>query len=90
MLGTRSVIERLAQFLLNIGELYGDADGERIVVRRTMTHGQIASMVGATQQWVTMALDGFRKSGIISVTRQAIVIERPDLLQAIVGREFDG
>jgi len=47
-------------------------------------------VVGATRQWVTMKLDGFRKSGIISVTRQAIVIEKPDLLQTIVGREFDG
>lgn len=27
MLGTRSVIERLAQFLLNLGELYGVEDG---------------------------------------------------------------
>jgi CRP/FNR family transcriptional regulator, cyclic AMP receptor protein len=85
MLGTRSVIERLAQFLLNIGELHGEADGQRVVIDRTITHDQIASMVGATRQWVTMTLDRFQKNGIISVTRQAITIEKPDLLHVIVG-----
>jgi CRP/FNR family transcriptional regulator, cyclic AMP receptor protein len=89
MLGTRSVIERLAQFLLNMGQLYGDADGARIVIRRTVTHDQIASMVGATRQWVTMTLDRFQKNGIITITRHAINIEKPDLLRVIVGEGPD-
>jgi CRP/FNR family cyclic AMP-dependent transcriptional regulator len=89
MLGTRSVIERLA-----IPPQY----------RRTLRRRGWRAHCGASHDdpWpnrqhgrrhptmVTMTLDGFRKSGIISVTRQAIVIDRPDLLQAIVGREFDG
>jgi CRP/FNR family transcriptional regulator, cyclic AMP receptor protein len=89
MLGTRSVIERLAQFLLNIGQLYGEADGTRIVIRRTVTHDQIASMVGATRQWVTMTLDRFQKNGIITMTRHAINIEKPDLLRVIIGEGPD-
>lgn len=84
MLGTRTVIERLAQFLLNVAEIHGEPDGTRIVVRRAVTHDQIGSMVGATRQWVTMTLDRFQRKGIISVTKQAIFIEKPERLRTIV------
>lgn len=89
MLGTRSVIERLAQFLLNFSQLYGEFQGTRVVVRRTMTHDQIASMVGATRQWVTMTLDRFQKNGIITIARHTITIEKPDLLRVIIGEGPD-
>ncbi len=41
ILGTRSVIERLAQYLLNLSELYGVADGDTIIINRKVTHDQI-------------------------------------------------
>src|SRR6266702_4318679 len=49
ILGTRSVIERLAQYLLNLSELYGVSDGDTIVINRKITHDQIAAMVGSTR-----------------------------------------
>lgn len=84
MLGTRSVIERLAQFLINLGDLYGAPDGRAIVIRRRVTHDQIAAMVGSTRQWVTMMLSRFQKQGVVTVTPQAIRIERPDLLLEMI------
>jgi len=88
MLGTRSAIERLAQLLVILGEIYGEADAGggtgRLVVRRKVTHDQLANIVGVTRQWITTSLDRFQKQGIISLGRQTIVIERPDLLLELV------
>ena len=82
MLGTRSVVERLTQLLVILGENHGRREGNRLVIERKLTHDQIATIVGSTRQWVTMTLDKFQKQGIITVARQSIVIERYDLLMA--------
>lgn len=89
MLGTRSVIERLAQFLLNLGELYGVADGRTIVVSRKITHDQIAAMVGSTRQWVTMMLKRFHNEGVVTVDARGIRISKPERLNEIVFSERD-
>ena len=87
MLGTRSVVERLAQLLVILAENHGRRDGNRLVIERKITHDQIATIVGSTRQWVTITLDKFQKKGIISVSRQSIVIDRYDLLMAQLNSE---
>ncbi len=88
MLGTRSATERLAHLLVILGEIHGQPDkssgADRLVVQRKVTHDQLAAIVGATRQWITTTLDRFQKKGIISVGRQSIVIERPDLLTEMI------
>jgi CRP/FNR family cyclic AMP-dependent transcriptional regulator len=84
MLGTRSATQRLAQLLVILGELYGKPEGHigpsRLVLQRKVTHDQLAMIVGVTRQWVTTTLDRFQRQGVVSIGRQAIVVERPDLL----------
>ncbi|MGM4992293.1 Crp/Fnr family transcriptional regulator [Tardiphaga sp. 841_E9_N1_2] len=84
MLGTRSVIERLAQYILNLSELYGVADGDAIVINRKVTHDQIAAMVGSTRQWVTMMLKRFHAKRIVSIDGGVIRIHRLDQLEQIL------
>lgn len=84
MLGTRSVTERLAQLLIIFADTSGRREGNRLVIERKLTHDQLAAIVGATRQWVTMTLDKFQKRGLISVSRQCIVVENYDLLSAEV------
>jgi CRP/FNR family transcriptional regulator, cyclic AMP receptor protein len=84
MLGTRSVIERLAQYLLNLSELYGSPEGDSIVINYKVTHDQIAAMVGSTRQWVTMMLKRFQSKGIVAIEGSIIRIERLDLLEHIL------
>jgi len=86
MLGTRSATERLAQLLVIFGEIYGKHEANRLVVQRKVTHEQLATIVGVTRQWITTTLDRFQKRGIISLGRQTIIIERPDLLLEMVNR----
>jgi CRP/FNR family cyclic AMP-dependent transcriptional regulator len=77
MLGTRSVIERLAQFLINLGNLHGARDGRAIIINAKVTHDQIAAMIGSTRQWVVMMMKRFQKEGVLTVTQRHIRIKRP-------------
>ncbi|OAP43182.1 cyclic nucleotide-binding protein [Sinorhizobium americanum] len=86
MLGTRSVIERLAQFLTNLGQLHGVRDGQAVIINAKVTHDQIAAMVGSTRQWVTMMMKRFQKEGLVTVTPRHIRIERPHKLMNMVSK----
>ncbi|MDX8498990.1 Crp/Fnr family transcriptional regulator [Mesorhizobium sp. VK4C] len=87
MLGTRSVIERLAQFLMNLAELHGVRDGHAVIINAKVTHDQIAAMVGSTRQWVTMMMKRFQKDGLVTVTPRQIRIERPHKLMNMVSKD---
>jgi len=87
MLGTRSVIERLAQFLVNLGELYGVSDGSAVIINRKITHDQIAAMVGSTRQWVTLMLKRFKEQGIVSIHGRFIRVDRPERLREMLFKD---
>lgn len=74
MLGTRSVSERLEQFLLILAQTNGRPEGASVVIDRSITYEQIATVVGATRQWVTKSLDRLEQMGAIEITRQTIRI----------------
>jgi CRP/FNR family cyclic AMP-dependent transcriptional regulator len=82
MLGTRSVVERLAHLLVILAENHWRRDGNRLVIERKITHDQIATIIGSTRQWVTITLDKFQKKGIISVARQ---IDRDRAVRSVSG-----
>lgn len=86
MLGTRSVIERLAQHLLNLAELHGVRDGHTVLINRRITHDQIAAMVGSTRQWVTMMLKRFQARRIVAIEGSSIRIRRVDLLETMLSK----
>ncbi len=65
MLGTRSITERLAHLLLHLVDLYGVEDPDGIVIGAAFTHADLAHMVGATRQWVTISLKRLQEKGIV-------------------------
>ena len=87
MLGTRSVIERLAQFLISLGELYGVSDGSAVIINFKITHDQIAAMVGSTRQWVTLMLKRFKEQGIVSIHGRFIRVDRPERLREMLFKD---
>ncbi len=66
MLGTRSITQRLAHLLLHLVELYGVEDADGRVIAAAFTHADIAHMVGATRQWVTISLKRMQEKGIVA------------------------
>lgn len=85
MLGTRSVTERLAHLLLHLADIYGVRQQGGIVISAALTHADIAHMVGATRQWVTISLKRFEEQGIIALSKSKMVICRLDKLGELRG-----
>lgn len=81
MLGTRSVTQRLAHLLLHLMDTYGVADTEGVVIGTRFSHADLASMVGATRQWVTISINRLRTEEVLAMKLGHIVIRRPDVLE---------
>jgi len=86
MLGTRSITQRLAHLLLHLVDLYGVEDADGRVIAAAFTHADIAHMVGATRQWVTISLKRMQEKGIVLTKRSQIVVCRPDVLEEMRGQ----
>lgn len=80
MLGTMNVAERLAQALRTIADIHGRQTDEGIVLSAPFTHEVLATMVGASRQWVTTELHKMEKKAILRLGRRGIVIAHPELL----------
>ncbi len=83
MLGTRSITERLAHLLLHLADLYGVAEADGVVIAAAFTHADLAHMVGATRQWVTVSLKRLGEQGVLGTRRSDLVIFRPEVLAKI-------
>ena len=82
MLGTRSISERLAQLLLHLASTYGFTEPDGVLIAASFTQGELAHLVGATRQWVTMNMRRLQNAGVLDYRRGMIVIRRPDRLQS--------
>jgi CRP-like cAMP-binding protein len=80
MLGTRSVTQRLAHLLLHLARAYGSETPDGTRIDAAFTHADLAHMVGATRQWVTISLKRLGERGILSSAKSGIVIHMPGKL----------
>jgi CRP/FNR family transcriptional regulator, cyclic AMP receptor protein len=87
MLGTRSITERLAHLLLHLVELYGVKDPDGILIGAAFTHADLAHMVGATRQWVTISLKRLHDKNILVVHKSKIILQQPEALRDMLERE---
>jgi CRP/FNR family transcriptional regulator, cyclic AMP receptor protein len=87
MLGTRSVTERLAHLLLHLVDAYGIKEADGILIGAAFTHADLAHMVGATRQWVTMSLKRLQEQGVVICRKSQIIVCQPGALQEMRGRE---
>jgi CRP/FNR family transcriptional regulator, cyclic AMP receptor protein len=81
MLGTMRVHERLHLCLRTLAEVHGVQSDEGIVLCAPFTHESIASMVGASRQWVTLELNKMQRAGIIKLGRNSLTILHPEQLE---------
>src|ERR1700731_1389073 len=89
MLGTRSITQRLAHLLLHLVELYGMEDPDGILIGAAFTHADLAHMVGATRQWVTISLKRLQEKNVLVVRKSKIIVRRSDILREMQGRTVD-
>ncbi len=84
MLGTRSVTQRLAQLLLHLADCYGIPEEDGTLIGAAFSHADLANMVGATRQWVTISMKRHADAGIVSVRNGHIMMHERDMLKALV------
>jgi CRP-like cAMP-binding protein len=83
MLGTRSPIERLAQLLLHLANLYGVEERHGTLIAAMFTHADLAHMTGVTRQSVTTTLKRFVDDGIVDWSGPNLVVKNFELLASI-------
>ncbi|MBX2880340.1 MAG: Crp/Fnr family transcriptional regulator [Granulosicoccus sp.] len=74
MFGTRSATARLEHLLVILATHHGHEEDGIIVIDRTITYEQLATIVGATRQWVSTTLDNLQIKGILTLTRTQLRI----------------
>lgn len=79
-LTTECVTDRLAHQLVLLCSIYGVEDKDGIAIRHEFTQEDLAGMVGATRQWVSMVLNQLQRAGLIRVRNRHLVIRDPDAL----------
>ncbi len=82
-LAFRDVPGRLASLLLRLAQVYSHQSpaGHRLALR--LTHQDMAAMIGATRETVTVVLSRFREDGLIAFDQRHIIIRDRDGLRRL-------
>jgi CRP/FNR family transcriptional regulator, cyclic AMP receptor protein len=80
---SHSAGEKLARFLLEWAANYPEEKGQ-VRIKLTLTHEEIAQMIGSSRETVTRLLADFRKKQILQVMGSTLVIKNKQGLQSIV------
>lgn len=71
---------RLAMLLLDLSQRFGVRDSRGTIVDVRLTHREMASLIGATRETVSVAIVELRKQGIIRTeARRVIVVDESEL-----------
>jgi len=73
----RSNRERTVGLLLELTEAYGERVGTHWEIRLQLSHQDLANLIGATRETVTVTLGQLQREGLIEVNRRRIhVLDR--------------
>lgn len=81
LVATRPMGKRLAHLVLTLAERHGVREGRAIAIERSFTHEQLAAMIGATRQWVSITMERFEKQRLIKRGRGRLVVLDPEALR---------
>ncbi len=82
---SHSAGEKLARFLLEWAANYPEEKGQ-VRIKLTLTHEEIAQMIGSSRETVTRLLADFRKKNILQVSGSTLVIKNKQSLESILNR----
>ena len=81
-LETQSTEERVCGVLLALVEYFGVEDDDGILIDLSLTHEDLASMVGVSRQFANGALNNIKNAGIIKLGNRRIVVVDVERLRA--------
>ena len=79
---SHSAGEKLARFLLDWCANYGDGSAE-ICAKLTLTHEEIAQMIGASRETVTRLFADFKKKQLLQVKGSTLIIKNKAGLESV-------
>lgn len=82
----RNIPGRIAGILLKLAEQFGKDTSEGIQINFKITHQELADMVGATRETVTIVLNDFRNDNLIKISEKYITIIDEKILKEWAGR----
>lgn len=82
---SHSAGEKLARFLLEWAANYPEEKGQ-VRIKLTLTHEEIAQMIGSSRETVTRLLADFRKKQLLQVMGSTLIIKNKAALEAIINR----
>ena len=80
---SHSAGEKLARFLLEWAANYPEEKGQ-IRLKLTLTHEEIAQMIGSSRETVTRLLADFRRKQLLQVMGSTLIIKNKAALESIV------
>jgi CRP-like cAMP-binding protein len=73
----QSVEERLAAFLLDAAQRWGQPHPDGQLLSAPFTHAEIALLIGSTRETVTLVLGKLKREGLIAFDRRRIILRDP-------------
>jgi CRP/FNR family transcriptional regulator, cyclic AMP receptor protein len=80
---SHSVGEKLARFLLDLSAGHDSGKGE-VKVTLTLTHEEIAQMIGASRETVTRLFGEFKKKQLLQVKGSTLIIKNRAGLESVM------
>jgi CRP/FNR family cyclic AMP-dependent transcriptional regulator len=80
-LAFRDIQARLSRQLLKLSDDYGVETKEGILIGISVTHKELADMIGSARENTTLALNRFAREGILDKSRYRIIIKSEDGLR---------
>ncbi|HTQ87504.1 MAG TPA: Crp/Fnr family transcriptional regulator [Candidatus Solibacter sp.] len=83
---THSAAEKLARFLLDLQPLPVKEPGGAVRATLTLTHEEIAGMIGCSRETVTRLFASFKKNHLVEVHGSSVVLKNKTGLQELLER----
>lgn len=80
---SHSVAEKLARFLLDLSAQH-DSGKEEVKLTLTLTHEEIAQIIGASRETVTRVFADFKKKQLLQVKGSTLIIKNKAALESIL------
>ena len=78
---SRNVLSLQVEFLENLAKKKGQRIGYEMLVRKFLTHQEIANLTATSRQTVTTVLNELRTKNILTFNRQRLLIRDMELLR---------
>lgn len=76
--------KRVCRLFYVIGHLYGIPHNEGLLIKKHLSHQEIANITGVHRVTVTKILNYLSKKGAIKTSRRSLLISNPDYLAKVI------